>query len=125
MPFADFHAAYFNVRQDGDVVVADVVVPQLTEEENIDQLGQEFFTLVGQYECRRLVVDLSKVEYASSAALGKLITLHRRLHRVDGQLVLCGVTGALAEILTTSRLMDYFQVTDDVDQAVARLKASG
>jgi anti-sigma B factor antagonist len=105
--------------------VVDVVVPQLTEEENIDQLGQEFFTLIGQYECRRLVVDLSKVEYASSAALGKLITLHRRLHRSDGQLVLCGITGALADILTTSRLMDYFQVTDNADQAVARLTSSG
>lgn len=124
MPFADFHPAYFDVREDGDVAIACVTVPQLTEEENIEQMGQEFFSLVGQYDCRRLVVDLSRVDYATSAALGKLITLHRRLHRSDGQLVLCGIRGALADILTTSRLLDYFNVADDVEQATARLHAA-
>ena len=123
MPFADFHPAYFGVREDGDVVIACVTVPQLTEEENIEQMGQEFFSLVGQYECRRLVVDLSQVEYATSAALGKLITLHRRLHRSDGQLVLCGIRGTLADILTTSRLLDYFNVAEDAEQATTRLRA--
>jgi anti-sigma B factor antagonist len=122
VPFADFHPAYFDVREDGDVMVACVTVPQLTEEENIEQMGQEFFSLVGQYECRRLVVDLSRVEYATSAALGKLITLHRRLHRSNGQLVLCGISGTLADILTASRLIDYFSVAENADQAAARLR---
>jgi anti-anti-sigma factor len=122
VPFPDFHPAYFDVRDDGGVAVARVTVPQLTEEENIEQMGQEFFSLIGQYECRRLVVDLSRVEYATSAALGKLITLHRRMHRSDGQLVLCGVTGTLADVLTTSRLMDYFNVAEDTEQATARLR---
>ena len=85
---------------------------------------EEFFSLIGQYECRRLVVDLSKVEYATSAALGKLITLHRRMHRSDGQLVLCGVTGTLADILTTSRLMDYFNVAENTEEAAARLRSA-
>ena len=89
MPFPDFHPAYFDVREDDGVTIACVSVPQLTEEENIEQMGQEVFTLIGQYECRRLVVDLSKVDYAKSAALGKLITLHRRMHRSDGPHVLC------------------------------------
>ena len=124
MPFPDFHPAYFDVRDDDGVAIACVSVPQLTEEENIEQLGQEFFSLIGQYECRRLVVDLSKVEYATSAALGKLITLHRRMHRSDGQLVLCGVTGTLADILTTSRLMDYFNVAENTEEAAARLRSA-
>ncbi|HUG94483.1 MAG TPA: STAS domain-containing protein [Planctomycetaceae bacterium] len=123
MALTDFQPAYFRVREDGEVVITAIVVPQLTEEENIEQMGQEFFTLVDQYECRRLVVDLSHVEYATSAALGKLITLHRRLHRHDGKLVLCGVRGALAEILATSRLLDYFHVADDADGAAAQLRA--
>ena len=124
MPFPDFHPAYFDVRDDDGVAIACVSVPQLTEEENIEQMGQEFFSLIGQYECRRLVVDLSKVEYATSAALGKLITLHRRMHRSDGQLVLCGVTGTLADILTTSRLMDYFNVAENTEEAAARLRSA-
>jgi anti-anti-sigma factor len=123
--FDDFHPAYFTVREDGDVAIATITVPQLTEEENIEQFGQEFFTLVGQYECRRLVVDLSQVEFATSGALGKLITLHRRLHRGDGKLVLCGIQGTLADILTTSRLMDYFHVAGDVESAVAVAREPG
>ena len=40
--------------------------------------------------------------------VGKLISLHRNLHRRDGRLVICGVHGMVEDVLQTARLTDYF-----------------
>jgi anti-anti-sigma factor len=59
----------------------------------------------------------------TSAALGKLISLHRNLHRREGRLVVCGVQGMVADVLQTARLTDYFTMATTADEAVALLNA--
>jgi anti-sigma B factor antagonist len=91
----------------------------LTEEENIEQLGRELFALVEQYDCRKVVLDLAAVSYATSSVLGKMISLHRKLHRNEGRLVMCSVRDELRRVLQSSRLIDYFHVADDLESALA------
>ena len=122
MSFGSFHPSYFTLRREDDVVVAQFVLSHLSDEENVEQLGHELFTLVDHFECRKLVMNLATVQYMTSSVLGKLITVHRRLHRNEGLLILCHLTGGLREILRASRLLDYFHVTEDVDAALARLR---
>lgn len=116
--FADFQPTYITVERYGGVTLVRLSVPRLTDEENIEQFGRELFALLDQYGCEQVVLDLAGVAFVTSGALGKLITLHRRLHRRDGMLVLCGAEGDLAEMLRTSRLADYFNVAPDIDGAI-------
>ncbi|MBW3543666.1 MAG: STAS domain-containing protein [Planctomycetes bacterium] len=125
MTIDDSGGHFFKVRRDGDVAVVDFTMPRLTEDENMEQFGQELYALVSQHDIRKIAANMAQVEYATSSALGKLITLHRRLHRENGTLVLCGVSGTLADILNSARLIDYFNVTEDLDSAIARLQADG
>ena len=83
MSLNEFHAAYVAVEDRGDAVVARFTRPQLSEDENLEQMGQELLSLVDQYHCRQLVLSLELVDFITSAALGKLITLHRRMHAHD------------------------------------------
>ena len=64
-----------------DVVIVYVAVELLTEDVNLEHFGHELFALVEQFGCRRLVVDLHEVRVVTSAGLGKMITLHRKMHR--------------------------------------------
>lgn len=121
---SDFKSAFMTIEERAPVVVAHLVKPHLTEEENIEQLGQDFTMLVEHYGCRKLVVDLGVVTVATSSALGKLISLHRNLHRRDGHLVVCGVKGMVLDVMLTAKLTDYFSVAESVDDAVARLNAA-
>jgi anti-anti-sigma factor len=123
MTLSQFKSAYLSIEENGPVVVARFLRPQLSEEENIEQMGQELTSLVEQYQCRLLVLSLELVEYITSAALGKIIMLHRRLHRKDGKLVVCSAHGPVAEVLQSSRLNDYFLMADDTDGALALLAA--
>lgn len=120
----DFKPAFMTVEERGPIIVVHISRTNLSEEENIDELGQEFTRLVEHFGCRLLVVDLQQVNLVTSAALGKLISLHRNLHRREGRLVVCGVHGMVLDVMLTARLTDYFTMADTDDDAVILLSNS-
>lgn len=118
----EFKPVYFTIAELGTIVVVRISKPALSEEDNIEQLAQELSMLVDQYGCRRLVADFEIVTLITSAALGKFIALHRNLHRRDGRLAICGVTGMVKDVLEATKLHEYFTLTPTVDEAVALLE---
>lgn len=118
---SEFKPAFMTLEERGRVVVARISRPQLSEEDNIEELWQEFLVLVEHFGCRRLALDLNFVNMVTSAALGKLISLHRNMHRRDGRLVVCGVQGMVQDVMLTARLTDYFTMATSVDDAVVLL----
>ena len=121
MALPEITTKYTTLEEQSDVLVVKFTMKMLNDEENIEQLGQELFSLVEQYNRMKLAVDMSQVEYLTSSVLGKLITLHRKLHRLQGRLALFGLTEGVAGILRTSKLLTYFTVAGDKDSAVAQL----
>ena len=89
--------------------------PQLTDEDNVEQMGQALFNLVEKDQHRRVLLNLAMVRYVTSSVLGKWITLNRKIVRNGGVLVLCELQPELREILDTCRLLTYFQTADTID----------
>ena len=81
MTSANFHPVYIDVQDDARAARVSLKLARLTEDENIELLGRELFTLVEQFGAANVILSLNNVQYATSAFLGKLITLHRKLHR--------------------------------------------
>lgn len=121
MPLPDQPSSYFNLEAHGDVLVVRFMARLLNDEENIEQLGQELFALVEQFNWLKVVLDLSNVDYLTSSVLGKLITLHRKLHRSQGKMILFGLSEGVDAILRTSKLLTYFSIADSRDAAIAQL----
>ncbi|MCA9027574.1 MAG: STAS domain-containing protein [Planctomycetaceae bacterium] len=120
--FTNYEPSYFDLEVDNEIAVASFHKNQLTEEDNLEQLGNELFSLVDQYQFRKIVLNLAPVQYVTSSVLGKLITLHRKLGRNEGQLILCDIHDDLKNVLTTSKLMTYFTTAKDVPAAKAAFK---
>jgi anti-sigma B factor antagonist len=120
----EFQASFFDLHPAGDVFVATISCKQLTEEENLEQMSQELLSLIDVFNCRKLVVSLERVTFVTSAALGRLITLHRRLHRKEGRMILAAANGGVADVLRLSRLQDYFSMAADVQSGVTQLQAT-
>lgn len=119
---SEFEPIYITIQVEGDVCIVQFVLSQLRDDENIEQMGYELFALVEQYGCRKIVLSLHGIEYITSSVLGKMITLHRKLHRQKGMLVICEVPEHVADILRSSRLLTYFNVADNRDAAVAAFR---
>ena len=105
----------------GDVTVARFVEKKILDEANIDQMGQEMFGLVDQDGRTRIVLDFSNVEYLSSAALGKLITMNKKVTAVGGKLRLCSIRKDIYDVFKITRLDKILDLKDDLDSALEGL----
>jgi anti-anti-sigma factor len=65
-----------------------------------------------------LVVDLSGVGFAGSAALGNFVALQRRVRQGGGRFLFCNVDPTVAEVFRASKLESLFEFVADRPSAV-------
>jgi anti-sigma B factor antagonist len=118
----DESAELVSTTIDGDVIIAKLKGPEVALEIEIDQYGDALAKLADNQSHHRVVLRLVSVRFVTSAALGKFITLHRRLQRAGGRLVICEVGPAIEEVLKTARLDQYFHVAPDLATALAAVR---
>ncbi|MBL8797300.1 MAG: STAS domain-containing protein, partial [Planctomycetia bacterium] len=67
------------VEDVGDVTVVNFTDRKILDEQNIQLIGEQLFSLVDESGRKKILLNFGNVEYLSSAALGKLITLNKKL----------------------------------------------
>lgn len=71
-----------------------------------------------------VILDMSEVSFADSAALGILIGLQRRCNEVGGSCALVGVTADVSRLLQASQLESILRTADSVEHAAALFTSS-
>src|SRR5947209_935850 len=92
------------VEEIGDVTVVNFLDKKILDEQNIQLIGEQLFGLVDEGKRRKLLLNFSNVEYLSSAALGKLITLNKKLQGAGGRLILCEIARSIYEVFEITKL---------------------
>ena len=103
----------------GDVTVVRFVDRKILDEVNIQELGQELFQLVEDDHRKNLLLNFTTVEFLSSAALGKLITLDKKVKAHGGQLKLSNIRPEIYEVFAITKLNKLFDIKDDEADALA------
>lgn len=70
---------------------------------------------------KKLVLDLSGLEYISSAGLRSLLALSKKVKAAGGGMALCGLTGLPKEIFTVSGFDTVFPLHASVEEAAKSL----
>ena len=117
----DYQPHYVSVSLENGIAFVAFSITEITDNDNIEILGREIFSLVDQFGCEKIVLSMAGVRFITSSVLGKIITLHRMQSRNNGRLILCDIEPGVIETLKTSRLINYFETASDVSEAVARL----
>ena len=107
------------VNEVGEVTVVHFRDQKIIEDLGIQELGQELFHLVEVDNRKKLVLNFSSVDFLSSAALGKLITLDKKIKARDGVLKLCNIRPEIYEVFAITRLNRLFDIKDDEADALA------
>ena len=71
---------------------------------------------------KRLLVDLARVEYISSAGLRSLLVLAKAVKSSGGAMVLCNLVPAVREVMTISGFDNILSLAADRPAALERLK---
>lgn len=112
-----------SVSEVGDVTVVRFVDRRILDEANIQEMGQELFQLVEEQGRRQILLNFSSVEFLSSAALGKLITLDKRVKSHSGKLILSNIRPEIYEVFKITRLNTTLDIKDDEADALAAFAA--
>ena len=107
------------VEQSGDVTVVHFLDKRILDEPTIQAIAEQLFSLVEQEGKRKLLLNFTNVEYMSSAALGKLINLHKKLHALSGRLAMCHVIPQIFEVFAITKLDKIFKIFPTEDDAIA------
>lgn len=92
---------------------------KILEELSITRIGEELGSLVGEHKPISLLLNFKNVEHLSSAALGMLITLHKRIAESNGQLKLSDINPQIYEVFKITRLNKVFDIYDHAAKAKA------
>src|SRR5580658_6987454 len=101
------------VEDIGDVSVVSFTDKKILDEQNIQVIGDQLFSLVDELGRKKLLLNFGNVEYMSSAALGKLITLNKKVQGASGKLVLCNIDANIREVFEITRLDKLFVIKGD------------
>lgn len=104
-----------DIEEVSDVTIAKFIDKKILDEGNIQIIGTQLFGLVDEDGRKKIILDFSNVEYLSSAALGKLITLDKK---AKGKLKLCSIRPDIYEVFAITRLNQLFDIAETQEAAL-------
>ncbi len=96
----------------------------ILEEKDIQTLQESIMSVIEQAERINLILDFRNVRFLSSAVLGLLIRVSKKVYERDGQLKLCNINPKIYEIFKITRLTKIFDIFKDIEGAVESLPSA-
>lgn len=107
-----------SVEYADNATVVSFVDEKILEEMDIRALQETIMSVIEQSKGINLVLDFGNVRFLSSAVLGLLIRISKRVYERDGRLRLCSINPKIYEVFKITRLTRTFDIYEDVESAI-------
>jgi anti-sigma B factor antagonist len=101
-----------------DVAVIKFLDRRILDDPTIQAIADQLFGLVDNENQRKLLLNFEGVDYMSSAALGKLINLHKKLTALKGKVAMCNLIPQIVEVFTITKLDRMFKIFPNEEAAL-------
>ena len=86
-----------------------------------DELKQEARNLFEQGN-RKLILDLSHVDYLNSSGIGAIVSIHTMYARESGRITLCGLGKGVKNVFVITSLTRIIDVEETREDAINKMK---
>jgi len=111
-------SSHLKIRRANGVSVVEFADRKILEELSIQEIGEELSHLVESEAGIKLLLNFKNVDHLSSAALGMLITLNRKIKEHNGELKLSDINRQIFEVFKITRLNRVFDIHGTSEQAL-------
>lgn len=111
-----------SVSDNNGVSVVRFIDKKIVDSGSIEQLGEELNSLVTVEKLNKILLNFDSVEFMSSAALNKLISLNSKVKAAAGRLKLCCLRADIKEVFTITRLDRVFDLRKTEAEAIEAFK---
>jgi len=70
----------------------------------------------------QVIIDLTKVEFLSSAGLRVLLMIYRQIKAQSGKVVLVGVSEEIQEVMSNTGFINFFSIAETLKLGIKLLK---
>ena len=99
-----------SVTQQKDVRVVEFTNNRILDEANIADIGNSLNVLIDERNNPTLLLDFGTVDHLSSAALGMLINVDKKVKQRNGQLRLANIKPQIMEVFVITKLNRLFRI---------------
>jgi anti-sigma B factor antagonist len=108
-----------DVAKVADVSIVRFQDKKILDEAGILELGLELFGLVEVENRKKILLNFTGVEFLSSAALGKLITLDRKVKSYKGKMKMSNIRPEILDVFRITKLDKVFDIRKDEAEAIS------
>jgi anti-sigma B factor antagonist len=111
-----------SVEYAGNATIVRFTDEKILEEKDIKALQESILPIIESASGRiNLILDFGNVRFLSSAVLGLLIRISKRIYECEGQLKLCNISPKIYEIFKITRLTKTFDIYESIEDAIEDL----
>jgi anti-sigma B factor antagonist len=110
------------VEEQGEVTLISFLDRRIFDDRTVQAIAEQLSNVVEEGNSK-LLLNFSGVEYLSSAALGKLINLHKKLSGAQGTLSMCNMIPQVFDVFAITKLDKDFNICADEAAAKAALES--
>jgi anti-sigma B factor antagonist len=78
--------------------------------------------LTGVENFSKVLMDMTKVQYVSSAGLRILLLLYRQIKAKGGKIALVGMTEEIEDVMSNTGLLNFFLTADNIEAGMEALE---
>ena len=104
-----------------NATIVTFVDEKILEEMDIQSLQASVMSVIEEAERVNLILDFCNVRFLSSAVLGLLMRISKKVYEREGQLRLCNISPRIYEIFKITRLNKIFDIYENVKGATESL----
>ncbi|MEN6338181.1 MAG: STAS domain-containing protein [Phycisphaerales bacterium] len=99
-----------NVENGTDVTIVTFDEENILEDQQIRKLERALMPVIRDNQQKRLVLNFAKVKFMSSAFLGLLVKIHKRVVEADGHLQLYNLDPKIQKVFEITQLVKVFDI---------------
>jgi anti-sigma B factor antagonist len=103
----------------GDIHLVQFKDKKILDDTVLDEIRTEVTQLIGKASGPDVLLDFSNVEFMSSAMLGLLGPLHRKISSGHGRLKMCSIRPEILTVFKITNLDKLFSIHKDAPTALA------
>jgi anti-anti-sigma factor len=107
-------------REVGEILIVDFIDQEAVGTAAVQQIGEEFDRLtLDAHGVKGILLNLNKVEFISSAVIGKIVRLNKQCKTDKLELKLCNASLGVRDVFKTTMLNKMLDVQPDEETALA------
>ena len=110
-----------SVEHKDGIAIVSLTDEKILEDIEINYIEQSIMPVVQDSKTGKLIICFENVKFLSSAALGLLIRISKKINEKDGELRLCCIDSKIMNVFKITRLDKVFEICKTSQKAIDSL----